>query len=568
MGKKGTWTSLYSYKSCTPQWYGNIQSIKDLGIHCPANSILFTDGSWEDRAPAGDRLMGVHNYRAGGAVVILGADGRYKGYYTVLSEGQEEYIKAFDMELMMLIVAHMMSNGNKNQIYSDCESAIKVMRDGKWGWKSSKGSLLRSAAARLVNVADITHISAHPERGVNKDRKDLWTAQDKGIYLADLLAGGKFQEFADMTQSEPILITEQRIKLMCVKIAGYGLVLEGKGFFLGSLKELADSVRMKTYLADRDKVTRGIDHNALHPTRHWVGSSTELLASFCRNNGEGEVCSAARNRIGYDKKLTLANKYHYRMVQGREDMKCRFCGNDDTLSHQIATCVRWEVVEARNAAIANVEKSILKLSKKDNKVERALKMYMKILLEVNSGNAWLGLWFDQYVIPIRNAINSCDLNGRQYNMLHKTLKKLHHDAIEIHRTYNNVVDQYENDARIKKESIVYGNCVRSEEDGSDSDESSGVDQEEVRRRERIQEILKKRAARERWAIRREKGATKAKPCEEEAESPRSNQIYKEIIAFDPFSVPGPSEIDAYDTLVTASFVKAKDKWKRRKKKER
>jgi len=335
-GKKGIWTSLHSYKPCTPQWFCEYSLEKDLGIHCPDRSILFTDGSWEDMAPAGDRLMGVHNYRAGGAVVILGADGRYKGYYTVLSEGQEEYIKAFDMELMMLIVAHTMRKGNKSHIYSDCESAIKVMRDGKWGWKSSKGSLLRSAAAKFKDVTDISHISAHPERGVNKDRRDLWTVQEKGIYLADLLAGGKFQEFADMSQSEPILITEQRIKLMCVKIAGYGLVLEGKGFFHGSLKELAESERMKTYLADRDKAMRGIDHNALHPTRHWVGSSTELLASFCRNNGEGEVCSAARNRIGYDKKLTLANKYHYGLVQDRKDMKCRFCGEYDTLSHQIA----------------------------------------------------------------------------------------------------------------------------------------------------------------------------------------------------------------------------------------
>jgi hypothetical protein len=326
---------------------------------------------------------------------------------------------------------------------------------------------------------------------------------------------------------------------------------------------------MRNYLARRDKVTRGIDHNALHPTKHWVGSSVELLASFCRNNGEGEVSTAARNRIGMDKKLTPANKFHYKMVQDRADMKCRFCGENDTLSHQIAYCVRKEVVEARMLAISNVEKSIQKLSKKDKKVERALNMYLKILLEVKSGNAWLGLWFEQYTILIRNAINSCDLDARQYNMLHKTLKKLHHDAIEIHRTYNDVVDQYEKDARnMGGEPIIYGNYVHSKEDGSDSDESSGSAQEQVLKKRRMEDILRKRAARERWAIRRENGAKKARVCEEQAEGPSTDQIYKEVIAHDPFSVLGPIEIDARDTLVTAAYVKAKVKWKNRKKKER
>jgi hypothetical protein len=221
---------------------------KDLGIFCPDDSILFTDGSWEDSAPAGDKLMGCHKLRAGGAVVVMNSDGSYHGYYTVINESQEEYISAFDMELMMMIVAHTMRNGKKNQIYSDCTSAIKVMLDGVWGWKSSKGGLLRSTAAKFKDVTDIKHISAHPERGINKNRMDLWSDLDKGIYLADLLAGGNFKKFAEMAKSEPIYITEQKIKMMCVRITGYGLYMKGIGYFLGNLKELADAERMKNYL--------------------------------------------------------------------------------------------------------------------------------------------------------------------------------------------------------------------------------------------------------------------------------------------------------------------------------
>jgi hypothetical protein len=568
--KKGIWTTLTSYKTCSPRWKGLYPTIKDLGIFCPDNSILFTDGSWEDMAPAGDKLMGCHKFRAGGAVVVMDRDGSYRGYYTVINESQEEYITAFDMELMMLIVAHTMRNGKKNQIFSDCTSAIRVILDGFWGWKSSKGGLLRSAAANLKDVTDIKHVSAHPERGINKDRMDLWSAQDKGIYLADLLAGGNYRKFADLAKSEPIYITEQRIKMMCVRIAGYGLYMKGKGYFLGNLKELADAERMKSYLAKRDGVSRGVDRSVPHPTRHWVGSSIELAASFCRNNGEGMVCCAARKRIVYDKKMTRANMYHFGILRDREGMKCRFCDHEDTIGHQIAYCTRFEVVEARNIALSNMEKSINKLSKKDKKVARALSMYMKILLEVNSGAAWLGLWFEQYVNRIRNAINSCDLNGIEYNILHKTLKRLHHDAIDIHRTYNDAVDTMEatRGERINKnEPKIYGNIAYSEDDENDSDEDTGIAQEEILMNAKRQELFKKRAAYKRWAIKREEGVKKAKHCGE-AGNPESNQIYKEVITYDPIGVLEPLEMDVRTTLVTASFVKMRDRWKGRKKKER
>jgi hypothetical protein len=257
-------------------------------------------------------------------------------------------------------------------------------------------------------------------------------------------------------------------------------------------------------------------------------------------------------------------------------MKCIFCGEDETLGHRIAQCVNWECVEARNIAIAKFKLAISEhlKSKKGRKVAEAEMKYLKILLEVNCGMAWLGLWFDEHSIQISNAINSCSLDGSQYRMLIKTLKTLHYDATNIYRAYTNALINKEADkggSKYEIEPLFDGDIVHSNESdsGSESEESTGKNQEEeVQLREMRVEYLKKRAASMRWATRREEGVKKAKLPEEEAGNPRANEIYVEVIATNAFEDLGPTVIDARPTLVTAAYVKMKDRWKRRKKKER
>jgi hypothetical protein len=588
---KGTWTTLVDSKSCVPMAPDIVNLDWMIGSpHCTEGSIIFTDGSWDDKAKAGDKLMGYHNYRAGGAVVFMDKEGKYHGYYTIITSKQEMFLSAFEMELMMLILAHSMRGGGTNQIHSDCESAIKVMKDGVWGWNSSKGGLLRAAAANLEGT-NISHIAAHPERGVNKDKRHLWSAQEKGIYLADLLAGGKLQEFTELAQSEPIFICERKITNLCFKIAGYGLYLEKKGFpasfFIGDLKEFADWSKMQRYLANRDKETRAIDHKVADPGNHWVGASTDLLASFCRDKDEGLVVRASRVKIGYNKKMTGDNQFHYGIV-GEKYRRCRFCSNKDTLEHQISICHRHEVAEARELALLNFEDSIVTLARnKEYKVSNALRIYSNIMLEVengkHNGTAWLGLWFDEYGIRIRNAINSCDLTGRDYNMLHKTLKKLHQDTIEIHRAYNNAVVTMEmNESNLnsslgkrkKKYDITTSqysenDMISVEDKNSDQDTEnvSEVSERETIRRKRRRESFNKQNAYKRWAARRAEGIATA-TREEEAEDPNADLVYRGIMSYDSIGVLEPLEMDGMDAAEIANFVKMRDKWKGKKKKER
>lgn len=566
----GTRATLLRTKASTPGWVKPV--VKDyIKLKANLGSTLYTDGSWENKAGFGSRIMGCDTYRAGGAIVERLANGKYVGYYTVIESGQEELISAFDMELMMLLVAHIM-RCESSIILSDCKSAIQVMIDGVGGWNSAKGGLLRAAAAKIGGAVNITHTPAHPERGINKDKRHLWTADENGIYLADLLAGGKFSEFTYLTGQEPIHIPEIDITRACVRLAGYGFNIPQVGYYLGTIKELEDKFRQENYLAKRDKVTRHLKHARQDQEdqedheegQHWVGSSMTFMASLMRKRSEGIVARAASQRICMDKRLTGANMFHYGVMDEIEG-SCRFCGKIDTLSHQVTDCDRYEVVEARALAKKNLSDAKIELSKKQcHKVQKALRMYEDILDDAHSGAAWLGLWHWEHGVRIKNAIDSCDLNTTDYNMLHKILKKLHCDALEITRAHSDAVARMEmgEDPEARRSRERYLRKKRKKSNPAilddDSQEDMVIHHAKILLRNKRIEQYKRRASYEHWAPADGIKKKKKRPPEA-AKNPDSDDIYKEIFSNglqEDLEQCGSEE----DTLVSASYVRMKDKW--------
>jgi hypothetical protein len=374
------------------------------------------------------------------------------------------------------------------------------------------------AAANLVNADYITHIKAHPERNKGSNWT-TWTTKERGIYLADLLAGGKTEEFWIMSQGEVIEIPELTITEYMVQVAGHSMY-RNEVPYLGSVPALQDKRKVLEYLKNRDSQSR---HTIDRP-EHWVGSTYELAASLAKSGSTGIMQLAARFRLIWDKLLSGANQAHYGMTQDENKIYCRFCAGRilDTVSHQIATCRQTQVVIKRNEALQNFDEAIetAQSSKTNKRVADALRMYKEILLRSNDGHAWLGLWFAQQADEICRAMQQFTLTVHQYNMVHKTLRKLMTDSIKITVAHQcAVADMEERDE-----------LTRMQEPNANRVNVPSVKEQMMilNRRKRVRKHKARELLGEDMLVN-----IKKKRCEEEtAKDPNANEVYKGIIAND------------------------------------
>lgn len=483
-------------------------------------STLYTDGSWMDSSSMGSKLIGRNTFRAGGSLVERTPNGKWIGYYTICSQG--EFISAFDMELMMLILAGLMRDNPDDIIRSDCKSAIEVATKGQWGWKSSNNSLLRAAAAKNP-LPNILYLEAHPERKLGALNWNSWSIDQQGIYLADLLAGGELKEFWEKTNTEPTELMEDYILDLMVKIAGYGLYKESNIPYLGTISDLIDKTDIESYLISRDKISR---HTGPDKENHWKGSSYMLAASLCKSDA-GIASQAANMRILWDKQLTGANCEHYKLLEDTSQSLCRFCRESDTLEHRISSCPQPSVAESRDSAMANYSIAISEIANThDKRTVKALTMYRKILERKGNGLAWLGLWFDDQALEIKHAIDSCKLSASQYNTLHKVLKKLCCNSIATSRNYVEVQTlHWERDIRMKYYNI--NNMNRKKK----APLLSKIEDANLRMKLLAISNQKKRNGYETFG--EDQDVSKKLKSVEHASNPDSNLIYIDVIANDP-----------------------------------
>ena len=92
-----------------------------------------------------------------------------------------ELESAFEAELILLLIAVDMARGKDVIIHSDCKSALALVNSqikGGFvnicsGWKKPLG-------------CELSKVRAHPERYKNPE---VWSDEDKGIWIADQVAG-------------------------------------------------------------------------------------------------------------------------------------------------------------------------------------------------------------------------------------------------------------------------------------------------------------------------------------------------------------------------------------------
>jgi hypothetical protein len=193
-------------------------------------------------------------------------------------------------------------------------------------------------------------------------------------------------------------------------------------------------------------------------------------------------------------------------------------------------------VDIRNNAFQEFEDKMLALSKtKFERTVTAMRLYLDIFKEVNSGSAWLGLWFGDQALRIRTAIDSVSLNIRDFRMLKNAVKKLSAEAINIVRAHD--------------EAVVYNEIMNEQTPGLDPEVfqtrmNIELSRGELQRRLNMKTRYKKR---KNWERFEELGGAKklAKKKEESDDDSQrdNNQLFTEILMKDPFD-KGPLDDNA------------------------
>ena len=144
--------------------------------------------------------------RAGGGIVFRTVQGTWEA---VQVDGRKlEYESAFDIELLMLVVAKIVVTGNDVPIHTDCASAMKVYKGAGRRYTPGAATLLRMAARKLGGD-NFVKVKAHPER--KGFRWNEWGEQERGIYLADLVAGGDHARYEQITGNRVTIISDDEV---------------------------------------------------------------------------------------------------------------------------------------------------------------------------------------------------------------------------------------------------------------------------------------------------------------------------------------------------------------------
>jgi hypothetical protein len=162
----------------------------------------------------------------------------------------------------------------------------------------------------------VKHVYGHPERRHRGLPQSSWSEEQRGIYVADRVAGGE-----DMCQS----IGDSQIMNWLSFRMQLRLLVNGTVLIEDCLK-LHETRMVDTYLADRDRSRA--ESVPPRPPR-WAGTTTTLMSAMYKGKPPGQSM-----RMCFDKTWHGGNKW-----KGGGDSSCSLCtGNMESQKHILREC--------------------------------------------------------------------------------------------------------------------------------------------------------------------------------------------------------------------------------------
>jgi hypothetical protein len=307
---------------------------------------VYTDGSWTDDATLADKVAGRSLSRAAAAVYYNKGTNEL-AVRIVDTQGRME--SAYSAELLAGVYAHLTSA--HCTIHSDCTAAIRIIRRWINGWKvpvRDMGILGLIDRAEMYRTNSHVHQKAHPEKR-HKTRLN-WTDGDKGIYVADRVAGDDDTRGTGWAGVTPDLSRIDYSDILVLDQHNSGTILLTKDGvpMYGRPRGELDSRRHRKYVCDRDIGWGTGRAKWMRMSSQWAGT----LAKSCKSRAG----HAAMVRLIWDKTWHGRNK----AKEGGTNAECLLCGHKlEDQAHILISCE--ELAGARKEALEAIDEIIEQL---------------------------------------------------------------------------------------------------------------------------------------------------------------------------------------------------------------
>jgi hypothetical protein len=325
-----------------------------------------------------------------------------RGLLTVKINLDVDTRSAYDAEVIALLLAHELSAGAREvKVWSDCESAIKCLNGGGLGsYKQLISGWRKSPNVKFLKV------KAHPEA---HKRKEEWTNEEKGNYLADKVAGGAVTPMLTINASEWLLWIGNKSKICITDLQGRPYILDHR-----IKKSRTDTIH---YLEERDKYRLKDGKSEC-----WKGANLALHHRLLgRSNKIGDRVITQR--------LGLIKRWQWH--SSRADNMCAGCNQVvEGISHPLRTCKSIEMVREREAWWSGVERVIMRTRRE---LHERLFSLARLLREGEGGEvACCGSFLPSFVAHLPNRLDI--MTDAETKAVLKVLKEISGGARKICRS--------------------------------------------------------------------------------------------------------------------------------------
>ena len=252
---------------------------------------IYVDGSWRvgPSPPEAVLFEDRRKVHAGAGLVIVRKSPSWHKSRAVLIHlvNGEELCpgSAYPMELLALVLAQLVRSKLRldSAIFSDCEAALKALRDPdalRYQANTSNLILLQTG----VELQRAYHVRSHPER-YEKDRRK-WNRYMYGNYLADRVSVGDYEAADSIAESYKVIKLEAKevMDMLTTAPIWYWTTADGRPT-LRTYEEIRREGSLKGYLRERDEAREERDLDSKWDRRS-VKFAADVAHLECRNAGD------------------------------------------------------------------------------------------------------------------------------------------------------------------------------------------------------------------------------------------------------------------------------------------